>query len=135
MDEPAPTYRMPIFAAHLILGLVAVSSFFAGPEAVNLKHSEFWSDITLKVMLAASPYAASAAFSWRMVTTSRWKPWAYAVVLIAGTAMAVVDYSGRFEWQPGFLGQWTVFMVQLIGFCVAAEWALDGSLEDNGLGR
>ena len=76
-------------------------------------------------LLTLLPYVAMGLFSWRLVTSNVWRPWAYVSVLSLGTALAVINNSGVFEVQPGLWGVAFVVMVQFIGFGMVAEWALD----------
>jgi hypothetical protein len=77
-------------------------------------------------MVAALPYGACAAFSWPLVTTRVWRPWIYIGVLIIGTVVAVGSNIAAFGWSTDFFTQVGVAMFQLVGFFLAAEWALDG---------
>ena len=77
-------------------------------------------------MVAALPYSACAAFSWPLITTRVLRPWIYIGVLIIGTAVAVGNNIGAFGWSTDFFTQVEVAMFQLVGFFLAAEWALDG---------
>lgn len=124
--EAIPAYRNLILGAHLTLGLVAVGALAAHCEIWRTQIS-FRSGLSLTsvMLLAALPYGACAIFSWRFMTTRRWRPWLYVKVLIAGTVFAAWLYS-RGARPLYFVYQVDLIAFQLIAFYLAAEWALDG---------
>jgi hypothetical protein len=126
-NDPVPPYRNRVLWAHLILGFVAATAFFARPEVRHLhfiQHSGI--DVVTRAMIAAVPYGASAIFSWPFVTTRVWRSWIYIGVLILASIVAVGNYSGTFGWSTDFYVQGDLVLAQLIGFFLTAEWALDG---------
>jgi len=124
---PMPPYQRPLAWAHVILGLVAAGSCLVQPIVWRLDLSEYGFNVASYVLLATLPYLTGAVLLSRLVTANPWKPWVYVGTLIVGTALALVNNSGIWIIQPGFLGIGLVLMVQFIGFVLAAEWALDGT--------
>jgi hypothetical protein len=122
-----PPHRNRVLWAHLILGLFAVIAVFARPEVWHLKYLQHSAvDVFARAMIAALPYGACAAFSWPLVTTRVWRPWIYISILIIGTVVAVGNTVGAFGWSTEVFAQGEVALFQLVGFILAAEWALDG---------
>jgi hypothetical protein len=120
----------PIASVHVILGLVAAGACLARPNVWRL---DYWTDqgfnVASEVLLAMLPYLVGVVMAWQLVMANGWRPWAYICVLLAGTALALVNNSEIWTVQPGILGIVAVFMVQSIGFVLAAEWAVEGTPE------
>jgi hypothetical protein len=126
--EPNPSYRRPILLTQVVLGVIAAGSVFTRPHYSRLKYlSGHGFEVAVDVLLALLPYVAVALFAWRMVTTSRWRPWVYLGVVVIGTAIAVINNCGLASVQSGYLGVGFIVWAQLFCFGLAAEWALDGN--------
>jgi hypothetical protein len=129
-DLPVPPSRRRIVWVHIILGLIAAGSWFLRSNVWNidyLKNHGF--NIASYVQLAMLPYVTSAVLSWRIAAANWWRQFAYIGILTVGTALAVVSNSAIWVLQPGVLGVYLVLMVQFIGFVLAAEWTVEGSVE------
>jgi hypothetical protein len=126
--EAVPSYRRPILLAQIVLGLIAAGSVFARPNHWRLEYlSHYGFDVAGDVLLALLPYCAVALFAFRLVTTSRWRPWVYLGVVVIGTSLAVINNHGLAVVQPGYLSVGFIVWIQLLFFGFAAEWALDGN--------
>jgi hypothetical protein len=127
-DEATPAYRSWIFGAHAVLGTIAAGAVFVRPGiwtgAYLQRHGI---DLVTNGLIAALPFGLCAAFSWGLVTTNRWRPWAYVMVLIAGAVISVFSFTGDFVAHWGMGSVIGLAMIQLLIFCLAAEWALDGT--------
>jgi hypothetical protein len=127
-SEVVPSYRRSILLAQIMLGLIAAGSVFARPQYWGLESlSHYGFDVAGDVLLALLPYGAVALFAWRMVTTSRWRPWVYLGVVVIGTSIAVINNCGLAAVQPGYLSVGFIVCAQLALFGYTAEWALDGN--------
>jgi hypothetical protein len=123
--DPVPAHRGRVFWAHAILGVLtfgAVAARFSGsyfhPHGL---------DLIAVSGVALVPYGACAVFSWGLVTTSRWRPWAYISILVAGTVAGGTVYSGALGRITDPKELFGVAIAQLIGFGLVAEWLLDGT--------
>jgi hypothetical protein len=114
--------------AQILLGFIAAGSVFARLNHWRLDYLNHYAfDVSVDVMLALLPYVAVALFAWRMVTTSRWRPWVYLGVVVVGTSIAVINNCGLAAVQPGYLNAGFIVWAQLFCFGLGAEWALDGN--------
>jgi hypothetical protein len=112
----------------VILGVAAAGLVFSRPEIWSRDYLHYYGlDLITNSMGAALPYAVCAGFSWGLVTASRWRPWAYLAILLAGTALAAMAYSGDIARHAAPVDLFGVALVQLFAFGLAAEWALDGT--------
>jgi hypothetical protein len=124
---PVP-YRARVFWAHAIFGVAAAGLVFSRPEIWGGDYLHYYGlDLITNSMGAALPYAVCAGFSWGLVTASRWRPWAYLAVLLAGTALVAMAYSGNIARHATPVELFGIALVQLFAFGLAAEWALDGT--------
>jgi hypothetical protein len=120
--EPVP-HRQLIASAHVVLGFLAAAAVFMRPALWHIEYlRRHGLEVVIQALTALLPYLAVSLFALPLVTANRWKPWAYLGVLAVGTALAVTSNSGIIDVPQG-----VVVMVQLIGFTLAAEWALDGT--------
>jgi hypothetical protein len=125
-DLPTPRVRRRLIWGHLILGLLAAGSWLSRPSVWSGHYlREHGFDLATYVLLATPPYLMGALIAWRSGPLKWWKMWAYVGVLIAGTAIAVVNNSGTWILPPGLLGIGLVLLVQSIAFFLVGEWALD----------
>jgi hypothetical protein len=126
--DPVPAHRGRVFWAHVILGVLTFGAVFARPESFSGSYFHpHGLDLIAVSGVALVPYGACVVFSWGLVTTSRWKPWAYIAVLLAGTVAGGTVYSGALGTFTDPKELFGVAMAQLIGFGVVAEWLLDGT--------
>jgi TPR repeat protein len=121
-SEPVP-HRQWVVPAHVVLGFLAASAVFMRPALWHVEYLRRYAlDVVIHSLTALLPYVAATLFALPLVTPNRWKPWTYLGVLVVGTALAVASNSGLIDVSQG-----VVVMAQLIGFILAAEWALDGT--------
>jgi hypothetical protein len=126
--EPVPAYRSWIFGAHAVLGTVAAGAVFTRPGIWNDVYlRDHAVDLITSSLMAALPFGLCAAFSWGLVTTHRWRPWAYVMVLMGGASISVLAFTGDFVARAGIGSVIGLAMIQVLIFCLAAEWALDGT--------